>query len=55
MSSQMMILAQQTEVLSEHGMPGDSTEVELIPLDEFTWDSTRWHGIQPPGRTITFG
>ena len=42
MSSQMMILAQQTEVLSEHGMPGDSTEVELIPLDgSLSWDSTR--------------
>ena len=42
MSAQMMILAQQTEVLSEHGMPGDSTEVELIPLDgSLSWDSTR--------------
>ena len=50
----MMILAQQTEVLSEHGMPGDSTEVELIPLDgSLSWDSTRVAcGIQPPGRTI---
>ena len=42
MASQMMILAQQTEVLSEHGMPGDSTEVELIPLDgSLSWDSIR--------------
>ena len=42
MSSQMLILAQQTEVLSEHGMPGDSTEVEIIPLDgDLSWDSTR--------------
>ena len=42
MSAQMMILAQQTEVLSEHGMPGDSTEVEMIPLDgSLSWDSTR--------------
>ena len=41
----MMILAQQTEVLSEHGMPGDSTEVELIPLDgSLSWDST-WGGM----------
>ena len=42
MSAQMMILAQQTEVLSEHGMPGDSTEIEMIPLDgSLSWDSTR--------------
>ncbi len=42
MSSQMMILAQNTEVLSEHGMPGDSTEAQLIPLDgSLSWDSTR--------------
>ncbi len=42
MSSQMMVLAHQTEVLSEHGMPGDSTELELVPLDgSLTWDSTR--------------
>ena len=42
MSAQMMILAQQTEVLSEHGMPGDSTEVAMIPLDgSLSWDSTR--------------
>ena len=46
MSSQMMILAQQTEVLSEHGMPGDSTEVELIPLDgSLSWDSTPRHVV----------
>lgn len=42
MSAQMMVLAQQTEVLSEHGMPGDSTEVTLIPLDgSLSWDNTR--------------
>ena len=42
MSAQMMILSQQTETLSEHGMPGDSTEVELIPLDgNLRWDYTR--------------
>ena len=41
MSSQMMILAQQTETLSESGMPGDSTNVELIPIDGKEWDLTR--------------
>ena len=42
MSSQMMILAQQTEILSEHGMPGDSTEIDLIPIDgTLSWDTTR--------------
>ena len=42
MSSQMMILAQQTESLSESGMPGDSTNVELIPIDgNINWDLTR--------------
>ncbi|MDG1549939.1 MAG: hypothetical protein P8Q94_07820, partial [Candidatus Poseidoniaceae archaeon] len=42
MSSQMMILSQQTEVLSEHGMPGDSTEIDLIPIDgTLSWDTTR--------------
>ena len=42
MSSQMMILAQQTETLSESGMPGDSTNVELIPIDgNVEWDLTR--------------
>mgnify|MGYP001168960980 FL=1 len=42
MSSQMMILAQQTESLSESGMPGDSTSVELIPIDgNIDWDLTR--------------
>ena len=42
MSSQMMILAQQTESLSESGMPGDSTSVELIPIDgNINWDLTR--------------
>jgi hypothetical protein len=42
MSSQMMILAEQTESLSENGMPGDSTEVQLIPLDgSLEWDVSR--------------
>lgn len=42
MSSQMMILAEQTESLSENGMPGDSTEVKLIPLDgSLEWDVSR--------------
>ena len=42
MSAQMMILAHQTESLSENGMPGDSTTVELIPIDgNVNWDLTR--------------
>ena len=42
MSAQMMILAEQTESLSENGMPGDSTQVELIPLDgSLDWDVSR--------------
>jgi len=42
MSSQMTLLAKQTAELSETGMPGDSTEVELIPLDgDIVWDKTR--------------
>ena len=42
MSSQMMILSQQTEILSEHGMPGDSTEIDLIPIDgTLSWDTIR--------------
>ena len=42
MSAQMMILADQTESLSENGMPGDSTTVELIPIDgNVNWDLTR--------------
>ena len=42
MTSQMIILAQETEYLSEHGMPGDSTEVEITTLDgDLSWDSTR--------------
>jgi hypothetical protein len=42
MSAQMLILAEQTESLSERGMPGDSTEVELIPLDgTMSWDLNR--------------
>ena len=42
MASQMMILAEQTESLSENGMPGDSAEVQLIPLDgSLEWDVSR--------------
>ena len=42
MSAQMMILAEQTESLSESGMPGDSTQVDLIPLDgSLEWDVSR--------------
>ena len=42
MSAQMTLMATQTAELSESGMPGDSTEVELIPIDgEIMWDKTR--------------
>ena len=42
MSSQMELLAHQTAVLSERGMPGDSTHATLIPVDgELVWDSLR--------------
>ena len=42
MAAQMMILAEQTESLSENGMPGDSAEVKLIPLDgSLAWDVSR--------------
>ncbi len=42
MSSQMTLLAKETAELSETGMPGDSTEVELIPLDgDIVWDKMR--------------
>ena len=40
MTSQMIILAQETEYLSEHGVP--ITEVEITTLDgDLSWDSTR--------------
>lgn len=42
MSAQMTLLAEQTADLSETGMPGDSTEVEIIPVDgDIVWDKTR--------------
>jgi len=42
MSSQMSLMAKQTAELSESGMPGDSTEVNLIPIDgNIVWDKTR--------------
>jgi len=42
MSSQMTLLAQQTSTLSERGMPGDSAQATLIPVDgELIWDSLR--------------
>tara|TARA_B110000444_G_scaffold257469_1_gene295948 strand:- start:19306 stop:21516 length:2211 start_codon:yes stop_codon:yes gene_type:complete len=47
MSSQMSLLAHQTSSLSETGMPGDSTEVELIPVDgTLNWNmmqSSMWY------------
>lgn len=47
MSSQMSLLAHQTAALSETGMPGDSTEIELIPVDgQLKWNmmqSSMWY------------
>ena len=47
MSSQMTLLAHQTSALSETGMPGDSTEVKLIPVDgTLNWNmmqSSMWY------------
>ena len=47
MSSQMTLLAHQTAALSETGMPGDSTEIELIPVDgALNWNtmqSSMWY------------
>jgi len=47
MSSQMTLLAHQTSALSETGMPGDSTEIELIPVDgTLNWNmmqSSMWY------------
>ena len=47
MSSQMSLLAHQTAALSETGMPGDSTEIELIPVDgTLNWNmmqSSMWY------------
>ena len=51
MSSQMSLLSHQTSALSETGMPGDSTQIELIPVDgtlnwnimqSSMWDSATW-------------
>ena len=42
MSSQMSLLAHQTSALSEKGMPGDSTSIELIPVD----GSLEWQHLQ---------
>lgn len=42
MSSQMSLLAHQTSALSQSGMPGDSTEIELIPVD----GSLNWNMMQ---------
>ena len=42
MSAQMSLLAHQTSALSEKGMPGDSTSIELIPVD----GSLEWQHLQ---------
>ena len=42
MSSQMTLLAHKTSLLSETGMPGDTTSTELIPVDgNLAWDKLR--------------
>lgn len=52
MSAQMSLLAHQTSALSEKGMPGDSTSIELIPVDgnlewqhmqSGMWYAATWH------------
>ena len=42
MSAQMTLLAHETSELSERGMPGDSTQSTLVPVDgNLVWDSLR--------------
>ena len=42
MSSQMTLLAHETSALSERGMPGDSTQTTLVPVDgNLAWDPLR--------------
>ncbi len=42
MQSQMEIMGHEVTLLSESGLPGDSSEVELIPVDgELRWDRLR--------------
>ena len=47
MSAQMTLLAHQTAALSETGMPGDSTEIQLVPVDgSLNWNlmqSSMWY------------
>ena len=47
MSAQMTLMAHQTSALSETGMPGDSTEINLIPVDgTLNWNmmqSSMWY------------
>ena len=39
--SQLLLLAQRTDALAEAGMPGDTTNIDLRPLDgAFQWDET---------------
>ena len=42
MQAQMEVLGHEVTVLSESGLPGDSSEVEIIPVDgELNWDRLR--------------
>ena len=42
MQAQMEIMAHEVTLLSESGLPGDSSQVELIPVDgELRWDRLR--------------
>ena len=42
MQAQMEIMGHEVTLLSESGLPGDSSEVELIPVDgELRWDRLR--------------
>ena len=42
MQAQMQIMAHEVTLLSESGLPGDSSQVELIPVDgELSWDRLR--------------
>ncbi|MBT3657989.1 MAG: hypothetical protein HN544_07325, partial [Euryarchaeota archaeon] len=42
MQSQMEIMGHEITLLSESGVPGDSSQVELVPVDgELRWDRLR--------------
>ena len=54
MSSQMTLLAHQTSALSETGMPGDSTEVKLIPVDgTLNWNCLLYTSPSPRDATLS--